>query len=938
MIRLHKFSLVILVFGVCLGVASAEITIDGENVYVETDAYSVQFHRGVMGYIHNKRTGETYTIPESDGILGMTAIRRRHDPIRARVSTVEATKTGRDSATLVFSQPWKNNINKIVLTIEVEPTTGDLLIGGHGEADTGGVYGFQWGCDNIDINSVDLILPARGGQVITASSPFDLKVYDYPGQWEAQLAIVQGDVGGFFVRSTDKAFQFKRFNCKKNSEEIALGFQTHNQAPWDGLSTVQSTVWRFNTYAGDYRIPASIYRNWMDEAFEPWRLSDMPQWVEDIGLVIMVRDFRQPIKGLSQLAEQIDPSKTLLYMVLWRKDGWDRSYPDYTPIEGFGDFIKAVHDLGYRVMLHANMVGISPYHPLYPEFQEYQFRLPWDNGKLIGWRWHEPDAPGRHAYINNASSKFRDLLVSRLKEVWEEFQVDAFHLDGSHVVTNDANGLIEGLNAGQGNVLMHKQLAEAMPGVVFSGEHLHEVTFFRESFAQRRALPQEYTAHPICAFLFAPYTLPYGHLGIPSLRDKPLEYHMFVDAFESWGVLPTLGDVDLQQEPYDHLTQQVLSIARQWQELGMRPDFESDWGEDTLFQFVTDDGETVVYQDINSGTEYNGVRRIYGETQIDTMRVYGVTHVDTGLGLPHWRAYNETSLLGLDPDSWYILSDIPRDFSQVHINLLPVGISVMESRVTDHTALFRLAFKGEGEPNLPVTVGLSVPPAPSYTVETDLSEPVIIFLTEPQPVSVPFDLRSAEFASGLQYQGIFLPPIAGFGYARKGAVTLDGVHKDTIYASPGPDLPNFVSFSLHLPETPKLRFSFSMGLKEGCSQGVTFRVLLNGETRFEYFKDTFDWTEGGISLGQFAGKPLLLELVTDPAQSGRAGANCDWSWWGDLKLIVEPPTADLNQDGVINVLDLVLVSNHFGTTDGDINGDGTTNILDLVLVTQQFTR
>ena len=337
--------------------------------------------------------------------------------------------------------------------------------------------------------------------------------------------------------------------------------------------------------------------------------------------------------------------------------------------------------------------------------------------------------------------------------------------------------------------------------------------------------------------------------------------------------------------------------------------------------------ETVVYQDINNGTEYDGFMRVYGETQ-----------VDTHLGIPDWRAYNETSVLGLDPDRWYILSDIPRDFSQVHINSLPVGISALESRVTDHTALFRLAFKGEGEPNLPVTVGVSIPETPNYTVETDLSDPIIIFLTEPQPVDVPFDLRSAQFASGLQYQGYFTPPTTGFGRVRIGGRTLDGVYKDTINAGPGPDRPNFVSFSLHLPETPKLRFAFSMGLKEGCSQGVTFRVLLNGETRFEHFKNTFDWTEGGISLGQFAGKPLLLELVTDPAQSGRAGANCDWPSWGDLKLIVEPPTADLNQDGVINVLDLVLVSNHFGTADGDINGDGTTNILDLVLVTQQFTR
>ena len=47
-------------------------------------------------------------------------------------------------------------------------------------------------------------------------------------------------------------------------------------------------------------------------------------------------------------------------------------------------------------------------------------------------------------------------------------------------------------------------------------------------------------------------------------------------------------------------------------------------------------------------------------------------------------------------------------------------------------------------------------------------------------------------------------------------------------------------------------------------------------------------------------------------------------------------SADLNEDGAINVLDLVVVANRFGTADADMNGDGTTNILDLVLVSQHF--
>ena len=923
-----------------LETVSAEITIEGETIHVETAAYKVQFDRGVITQLHNKLTDETYTLPPDlnidRGIRGETSILIRDRFVWTwHGNTVEARKINADKAEFLF----RDGGNEITVVIEINPQTNDLLISGDCSAPKPDVYGMQWGIGNLDLNTLSLILPSDGGRIIDTTDGIIDERFEYPSNhWETQLAILQSAHGGFYVRGTDTAFQSKVLHYQSDAGEFGLGFRTLNQAPWDGQTEAKSITWRLNSYAGDWCVPAQIYRDWMEQAFDPWRLSDMPAWVGDIGLVVTYTRF--DVGMLERLAELVDPTKTLIYLTEWRANH-PYDYPDYTPREDLGGFMETAHRLGFRVMLHASLHDISPTHSLYPEFERYQYRHPY-NGELMGWRWEEIDAPNRYAHINPASSRWRNMLIQQWKEVWEKYNIDAFHLDTSHFVLSDANGLIEGLTGAQGNVLMHKELAAAMPGVVFGGEGLHEVTFFRESFAQRA--PSETTSHPISAFLFSPYTLLYAYLGI-GLIEEP-RYHTMLDVYEGRGILPSvqLNHANLLARP---LTQQMLSVFHQWQDLGLKPDIGCDWGPDTLFQYTTRTGETATYQRKPSGSvlilpDGGGYERVFNTTQAQTDR-----------GLAHWRGYNDTHLIGLNPDRAYFLGDAPRDFSQVRVNSLSPDVYISETRVTDHAALFRFE-STDSDRQTSVGFFLSTPPIVSipdmlrhtdsgqYIVEADLSQPVVVFLAPFQQVSLPYDLIEArsQFNAGHQLENIFRPGTHR-RFGNYGDETLDNITKEIINAIPPSRGQTILQFPLLLPPEPST-FSFSVGLNEGCSKGILFQIRLNGQTYFEAPKDTFDWTDGSISLSEFAGQPVLLELVTDPAQEGSGGADCDWVFWADLH-IVAAPTPDANLDGQINVLDLILIAQSFGeqppsNPQVDVNKDGVVNIIDLVFVIKRFSQ
>ena len=506
---------------VSLALANTLMVDEAGNVLAETDRYLAHFENGMLTDFHNKLTNETYTQGDSEAYTRLV-VEGRH--LRVHEITPEIKKISPLECQLIYQDSWsvpRDNEMMLHLFISIDAETGDLLIRQKGVSKVGGIEHIIWGFGNLSHAAIDVILPTRGGRMISNDRNFS-DTYYYPGsKWEAQLAILQGQRGGVFVRSDDTQYHFKTFQYASEGRSFTVSLGQHPPVPYEPQKQFTTATWRLNAYQGDWQVPALAYRQWMHKAFKPADRSEMPAWINDIDLIVSFPFYHSDMEAgiLGKLSQLVDPEKTLLYVIDWRESGWALNYPDYTPVTSFanfGYFVKEAHRYGFRVMPHVDMVGVSLSHPLYAVFEKHHMRDP-RNGKKIGWEL-ELDGPHPYAWINPASSEFRKLLVDRVKSVWETYRVDAFHLDISHFMVN--NPPIDGLTVPEGNILLHQELREAMPGIVLGGEGLHEVTFLYESLARLPASPKEHP-HAISAFLFSPYVLRYGHLGVPKPNRHP---------------------------------------------------------------------------------------------------------------------------------------------------------------------------------------------------------------------------------------------------------------------------------------------------------------------------------------------------------------------------------------------------------------------------------
>ena len=547
-----SMNLLLFVFIVDVDSNSLRVSSTGD-VAVDTDRYFAFIEKGRITQFYNKLTQEIYTQGEieAQSLLKTTGRILESIDIAPEIERISLFECG-----LIYRVDDK--ILRLFIGIDAE--TGDLLIRQSGSSRESGIEHIMWGFSNLTKATVDVISPVRGGRTILEPGR-----YHYSDKWETPLVILQGQRGGCFIRSDDTQYQFKFFEYGSEGDSFYINFAQLSQAPIDRQRSITAATWRLNAYQGDWQVPALVYRKWMHEALKPVDLTQIPAWVNNIELVITHADPLERVgtSVIDTLYQLVDPEKTLLYVTGWRKAGWSLYYPDQTPTDNFEEFLTQAHRYGFKVMLHTNIVAVALDHPLYSEFEKYQMIN--RSGVKVGARLNDTTEPlsRKYIWVNPASHSYRNILVNQLKRVHETYDVDAIHLDINSVIYN--NPLVDGLTMPEGNILLHQELRDAMPGVVFGGERINDATFRYVSFAQRyRRLIEQ--PHPISNFLFSPYVRFYGHLGFPNPDIDPDNYQIPLHQYEVWGVIPTVrldGASDLDPELIE--THKLLELARERQ-------------------------------------------------------------------------------------------------------------------------------------------------------------------------------------------------------------------------------------------------------------------------------------------------------------------------------------------------------------------------------------
>lgn len=846
-----------------------------QDIVIAAPTVALCMRQGVVVSLTNRLTGENYATPRAEA-GSLPALRSLGRTLAARDSTASATPKSRDvtlhggaSSTL----QWAGK-SRLTTRLNLEKKGGISLQQSAATSEPG-LYGVAWSIAFVP-EKFEVLVPGNSGQRFGADAPYETREFDYPMGWEAPFVIIQGARGGVLIQAEDPAMTPKMLTVDRLVGGFRISLESRNQAPWSSVRSLTGCRWIVRGYAGPWQVGVAMYRSWAAKTYGLRAVAaKRPAWAAGIRSVAIVGMDLQTIR---LLAHHVVPQRTLLYVPGWRRDGYDRNYPDYTAAPEFGPFVAEAHRLGFRVMPHVNYFGCDPKNPEYERFRRYQMKDPM-TGQLLWWDWKLADPPIRFAYINPASREWRKLFVERMKTFCRQYDIDALHLDQTLCIFNDANGRIDGMTCAEGNLALHKELKEALPDVALSGEGLNEITCRYEEFAQRHVWGVDHTtgrwnersiamAHPVSSAVLLPYTSMYGYLGMPNPDHAPDLYRAWMRAYERFGVIPTYAWPSQEQlrapSPAVRGLLRRIGLAMRY---ALSPDFSATWQPGEIFVWRVGDGGRLRYV-ADQGVALQ--LRLPGEQRYSTLqrRLEGVERYAGPGSVPGWPAYDRNTIQGLDPSQRYEWTPEPRDLTALHVEAIPSGWHV--ARAGRHGDLFRIELASHRAGMRTLRLWEEAKTAHAGVVGPS-----------GRAVKVP-GVSCSDDASGGAVRpdgdGLFMhPPWKGLPADRAGRTGLR----------------TFVEYRLRLPQVAELRLEAGAEIRPGAGEtdGVRFTAAVWPEDEPDQRLVTNVLAVPGetrpirLNLSRFQGKRIVLLLEADAGPAG--DPTFDWGRLDQPRIVVE---------------------------------------------------
>lgn len=526
----------------------------------------------------------------------------------------------------------------------------------------------------------DIMIPAWNGIRLTAenAAPFMSRMA-YPNVWQAQMILIQAENGGLLVHALDDGTQFKALNISSDEQYFYIDIETIPQAPFTQYEAFTTVEWAMVPYEGDWLRGALTYKAYADELFHTKEIqAAKPDWADDIQLVLLMDVVDKPLADA--LVKMVDPTKTVLHLVNWRTSNYDMNYPDYSVRPGLKEGIDYAHELGFKVSVHANMLGAHLDNADYiQEHLEDAAVLDAVSGKMVIEGYTAFGNTYAFSQQNQASTVWQDVLIRQLTRVVEETGVDIIHLDQSLLCFNDGRGLVNGMTTMQGNVELQRRLAEALPGVVFSGEGINEFNARYASLLQQHVYGLDNAAQtwsetwfdqicPLTTVLFGDHITFYHYPALPTTREGQEEY------FQAWFragnqrafEIPCLYRIDVN----DLLNPTQSTALALWDAnfrmtYEPRLDTESVWGEDVLLSLKRNDGKIAQWRRSENGSYF--LEDIERPDDVAVRFLTGVESTAVEGSLKDWRFYDGERIFGLNPEKSYLVSHQARDLDATHI-------------------------------------------------------------------------------------------------------------------------------------------------------------------------------------------------------------------------------------------------------------------------------